>query len=95
MNELKQNTEKDWKNYETNNKTIALNVLLSQSNKTINAERENKVILLMITDGEKLHYLAFKSWPKFLWGSLSKNKGNYYCINCLRLFRTESKLKSH
>ena len=34
MNELKQNTEKDWKNYETNNKTIALNVLLSQSNKT-------------------------------------------------------------
>ena len=61
MNELKQNTEKDWKNYETNNKTIALNVLLSQSNKAINAERENKVILLMITDGEKLHYLAFKS----------------------------------
>ena len=61
MNELKQNTEKDWKNYETNNKTIALNVLLSQSNKTINAERENKVILLMITDGEKLHYVAFKS----------------------------------
>ena len=26
-----------------------------------NAERENKVIFLMITDGEKLHYVAFKS----------------------------------
>ena len=25
----------------------------------------------------------------------SKNKGDFYCLNCLHSFRTENKLKSH
>ena len=52
----------DWKKFELNNKSIALNVLyVLEGEKTIkhaykskyNLKRENQVILLMITNGEK------------------------------------------
>ena len=62
-------TKKDWKKFELNNKSIALNILyVPYKTKEIrhaykskyNLEHENQVILLMITDGEKWHYLAVK-----------------------------------
>ena len=52
--------KKDWKNFELNNKTIALNILFAPYNteeirlayiSKHNFKRENQVILLMITDG--------------------------------------------
>ena len=61
---------KDWKKFERSNKTIALNILSIPHNpKTINLaykskynrKRENQVVLLMITNGEKWHYIALKS----------------------------------
>ena len=61
---------KDWKKFERNNKTIALNILYIPPNtKTINLaykskynrKRENQVVLLMITNGEKWHYIALRS----------------------------------
>ena len=61
---------KDWKSFERNNKTIALNILYIPPNtKTINfaykskynRKLENQVVLLMITNGEKWHYTALKS----------------------------------
>ena len=67
---------KDWKKFERNNKTIALNILFIPHNtKTINLackskynrKRENQVVLLMITNGkqsdevDKWHYIALKS----------------------------------
>ena len=63
-------TCKDWKKFESNNKSIALNILYVPYNtekirhaykSKYNLTRENQVILLMITDGEKWHYLAVKS----------------------------------
>ena len=60
---------KDWKKSESNNKSIALNILYVPNNtekirharkSKYNLTRENQVILLMITDGEKWHYLAVK-----------------------------------
>ena len=60
----------DWKKIELNNKSIALNVLyVPEGEKTIrhafkskyNLTRENQVILLMITNGEKWHYLSVRS----------------------------------
>ena len=60
---------KDWKKFEQNNKTIALNILYVPYNteqirhayiSKYNNKRDNQVILLMITDGEKCHYLALK-----------------------------------
>ena len=53
---------KDWKNFESNNKSIALNILYVPHNtekirhaykSKYNLKRENQVILLMVTDGEK------------------------------------------
>ena len=61
--------KEDWKNFELNNKSIALNILYVPYNtKEIrhayksnhNLKHKNQVILLMITDGETWHYLAVK-----------------------------------
>ena len=60
---------KDWKRFERNNKTIALNILFVPHNeKTINLaynskynhKHKNQVVLLMITDGKKWNYIALK-----------------------------------
>ena len=61
---------KDWKKFEQNNKTIALNILfIPQNTKAINLpykskynrKRENQVVLFMITDSEKWYYTALGS----------------------------------
>ena len=49
----------------------------------------------MITDGKKCHYLARKSLSRLLRGIISKNKGDFYCLNCFHLYSTENKLKKH
>ena len=49
----------------------------------------------MITDGEKWHYLAAKSLSALFRGIASNNNGDFYCLNCFHLFRTENKLKKH
>ena len=60
-------TGKDWKKIELNNESTALNILYLPHNKgkihlayksKYNLTREEQVILLMITDGEKWHYTA-------------------------------------
>ena len=62
---------KDWKNFEQNNRTIALSILFVPYNteqirpaytSKYNYKRDNEVILLMITDNEKWHYLAAKMY---------------------------------
>ena len=62
---------KDWKKFESNNKSIALNILYVPHNteeirhaykSKYNLNCGNQVILLMITDSEKLRYLAVKSF---------------------------------
>ena len=76
-----------------------------------NNERENQVILLMITDGKKWHYLALKSEPifyggklcnrpvknlsKLLRGKTSNHHGDFYCFNCFNSYSTENRLKEH
>ena len=61
---------KDWKRFEKNNKTIALNILqvplneikISHAYKSkYNRELENQVVLLIITHGKQWHYTALKS----------------------------------
>ena len=77
-----------------NNKAIALNVL--QINENLNSPQKirhlyksefnrtgkNKVILLIISDNEKQHYVAVKNL-----NSLLKNKdkcSEHFCINCFK-----------
>ena len=47
-----------------------------------NLKRENQVILLMITNGEKWYYLAVKKLSALLKGIISKHKGDFYYLNC-------------
>ena len=51
-----------------------------------NLKHKNQVILLMITDGEKRHYLAVKSLSALLRGITSKHDGDFYSLNCFRGF---------
>ena len=49
----------------------------------------------MITDGEKWHYLAVKSWSALFRGITGNNNGYFYCLNCFQPYTTENKLKKH
>ena len=60
-----------------------------------NSTRKNQVILLMITDGEKWHYLAVKTLSALLKGIISNHKGDFYCLNCFRTYTTEDRLEKH
>ena len=75
--------QKDWKKFELNNKWIALNILYVPHNteeirhayaSKYNTKRENQVILLMITDGEKSHYLAVNILSALLRGITPNHK---------------------
>ena len=104
---------KDWKKFQQNNKTIALKILFVQTNtkqikpaykSKYNYKHDNQVILVMITDGEKWHYLALKSlttfdgkkWcnlavkslPALLRGITSNHNGDFYCLNCFHSYST-------
>ena len=88
----------DWKKFELNNKSIALNVLhVPEGEKTIrhaykskyNLTRENQVILLMIGDGEKWHYLTV-SLSALIKGITSKHKDDFYCLNCFHSYPSKN-----
>ena len=111
---------KKTKKFKQNNKTIALNVLfIPRNTKTVrlaykskyNRKSENQVVLLMIADGKKWHYLALKSerildgekWynrpvrslSRLLRGIKSNHNRDFYCLNCFHSYRTDNKLKKH
>ena len=92
------------KKFEQNSKTIALNTLFVPHNteqirqayiSKYNHKRDNQVILLMISDGKKYHYLAVKSISALLRGITSNHNGGFYCLNCPHSYRTKGKLKKH
>ena len=97
-------TSKDWKKFKLNIESIALNILyvpyktgkinLAYKSKR-NLTREKQVVLLMITDGEKWHYLAVKRLLGLLRGITSNNNGDFYCLNCFCSYRTKCKLDLH
>ena len=94
-------TSKDWKKFECNNE-IALNILYVPYNtKQINIAYKSKnnltqkrqIILLMISDGQKWHYLVNLS--RLLRGVTSNHKEDFYCLNCFHSYRTENELEAH
>ena len=96
--------KKDWKRFELSNKSIALNIYYVPYNakeirhaykSQYNLECETWVILLMITDGKKYHYLAVKSLSGLLRRITLNHKEDFYCYNCSNSFRPKSKLKKH
>ena len=66
------------------------------------------MVLLIITNGEKWHYIALKSihtdyefnlplrsFSRLFRGVTSNNHGDFYCLGCLHSFRTDNALKKH
>ena len=97
-------TGKDWKKFELNNESIALNILYVPHNtgkihlaykSKHNLTREKQVILLMITNGEKWQYTAVKRLSGLLRGVTGNNNGDFYCLNCFHVYTTENKLEKH
>ena len=96
-------TSKDWKNFECNNE-VALNVLdVPYNTKKINIAYKSKknliqkrqIILLMISDGQKWHYLVVKNLSGLLRGITSNHKEDFSCLNYCHSYRTENKLQAH
>ena len=94
---------KYWKKFECNNE-VALNILYVPYNtKQINIAYKSKnnltqkrqIILLMISDGQKWHYLVVKNLSGLLRGITSNHKEDFYCLNCFHSYRTENKLEAH
>ena len=56
---------------------------------------EEQVILLMITDGGKWHYLTVKNLSGLLRGITSTHYCDFHCLNCFRSYRAKSKLDLH
>ena len=95
---------KDWKKFESNNKSTALNILYVPYNtekirhaykSKYHLTRKNQVILLIIADGKKWHYLAVKSLSALFREITCNNHGDFYCLNCFQPYTTENKLKKH
>ena len=94
---------KDWKKFELNNE-IALNILYVPHNtrkihvaykSKHNLTRENQIILLMITDGEKWHYLTVKNLSGLFREITSNHAEYFYCLNCFCAYSTKNKLEAH
>ena len=90
--------QKDWKKFELNNKSISLNILFVPCNNEkirlsykseYNNEHKNQFVLSIITDGKKWHYLVVKTFSALLRGIISNHNGDFYCLHCVHLCRTE------
>ena len=95
-------TSKDWKKFELNNE-ISLNILYVPHNtrkihvaykSKHNLTRENQIILLMITHGEKWHYLTVKNLSGLLRG-ITSNHAGIYCLNHFCAYSTKNKFEAH
>ena len=56
-----------------------------------NSKRKNQVILLMITDGKKWHYLTVTILSALFRGITSNHNRDFYCLNCFCSYSTEKK----
>ena len=96
-------TSKDCRKFELNNK-VALNILyIPHNTKRIqlayrskyNLTYDKQVILLMITNDEKWHYLVLKNLSGLFRGITSTHEKDFYCLNCFHSYRTKSKFEFH
>ena len=90
--------------FEKNNNTTALNILyIPRNTKIMNVEYRPKhnnqckkqVILLMINNGKKSHYLAVTNLSALLEGISSNHKEDFYCLNCFNLYTSKKKKKKN
>ena len=57
-----------------------------------NLNHENQIIILIIPNGERWHYLAVEKLPALLKEIMSKHDGDFCCLNRLYIFRTKKRM---
>ena len=73
-----------------------IQIQIQRNSSKYDEKRENNVILLMITDGKKWHYLPVKSLAAaLLRGITSNHKKGFYCLNCFLSYAAKNKLEKH
>ena len=96
--------KKYWKKFALINKSVVLNILTVSHNtwkkrhaykSKYKLKRENQVILLMIIDGKRLHYLAVRSLYVLFCKIISNNEEDFYCLNCFHSYSTKNRLNKH
>ena len=65
------------------------------TDRNITTSEKKQVILLMITNGKKCHYLVVSSLSALLEGKLSNHHGDLYCLNCFYSYSINNSLKEH
>ena len=97
-------TKKTGTSLKKKNKSMAFNVLFVPYNteqirpayvSKYNSNRENQVIILIITGNKKWHYYAVKSLSALFREITSNHHGDFSCLNCFHSFRTKNVIKTH
>ena len=60
-----------------------------------NLTYNKQIILLMITDDKKWHYLVVKNLSGLFKGITSNHYGDFYCLIFFHFYRTKNKLEAH
>ena len=78
----------EWRMFKKSNLTIALKVLNAKKNEYINPPY---IILLMILNRERWHYLLVKKLSVSLRGITIKRYGDFYCLDSVSSIKTKTK----
>ena len=56
---------------------------------------KNSMDLLLVTDGDKSHYVYIKNFNKFIFHKTKNKNKKYFCKSCLQCFSSENVLTKH
>ena len=61
------------------------------------SKQHNKVVLnlLLITEGEKQHYVLVKDFDRMMYDKTKYQHRKYFCIHCLQCFSTKEIVNKH
>ena len=60
-----------------------------------NEKFNDHIELLLITKGEKKHYILIKDFNKFMYNQTKHNERKHFCMHCLQCFSSERVLRNH
>ena len=56
---------------------------------------ENSMDLLLVIDGDKLHYMYIKDFDRFMFNKIKNKNKKYFCKNCLQCFSSKNVFNNH
>ena len=91
--------EKDISKIEIKN-NICINVFFYENKLTFlifisDQKFENSTNLLLVTDGDKSHYVYIKDFDRFMFHKTKSKNKKYFCKSCLQCFSSKNVLTEH